>query len=114
MVGSEEDTGKLPRRRPMAVVRRTRPNPRDRQAECSQASAAGTWQRRSGIWPDARVLVPLDWPKPAKRQPEASFREGFRDELPEFSRLVSVLEGELAEKGRGVAALEMAVATLRE
>ena len=72
------------------------------------------WQRRSGNDRTARVLVPLDWPKPAKRQLEASFREGFRDEFPEFSRLVSVLEGELAEKGRVVAALEVAVATLRE
>jgi hypothetical protein len=72
------------------------------------------WQRLSGNDRTARVLVPLDWLKPARRQPEALFREDFRDEFPEFSRIVGALEGELAEKGRAIAVLETAVATLRE
>jgi hypothetical protein len=71
------------------------------------------WQRRRGNDQTARVLVPLEWLKPARRQP-ATFREEFPEGFPEFSRIVSALETAIAATKERTEADAIAISALRE
>jgi hypothetical protein len=71
------------------------------------------WQRRAGNDRTARVLVPLEWLKPARRQSE-TFREEFPEGFPEFSRIVSALEAAIAASKERSEADAATISTLRE
>jgi hypothetical protein len=71
------------------------------------------WQRRPGNDRTARVLVPLDWLKPARRSGDTSPEE-FPEASRELSRVIGVLEAAIAASKERAAADAAAISTLRE
>jgi chromosome segregation ATPase len=71
------------------------------------------WQRRPGNDRTARVLVPVDWLKPARRSGDTSPEE-FPESSRELSRIIGVLEAAIAASKEGAATDAAAISTLRE
>jgi hypothetical protein len=71
------------------------------------------WQRRPGNDRTARVLVPLDWLRPARRSGDTSPEE-FPEASRGLSRVIGVLEAAIAASKERAAADAATISTLRE